>query len=200
MFKRSLRGFTLIELMIGMVLSLVLLSLALPSFRALYQNAQVRSSADSVLGGLQLARSEAMKSNARIAYFTTTSLDASCTLSETGVFWVVGRDDPTGACGSQPSNSVAPRIVQSGRLSDVTGKVALEAKDPSGSGATAVSFNGSGFVTPNPDGSASIADVRLLANKLASTSRVVLRIQVAGAGRIKMCLEGDTTGGPQSCD
>jgi type IV fimbrial biogenesis protein FimT len=57
------RGFTIIELMIGLALFAIVLTLAFPSFRTMLQNAKLRSTAESILGGLQMARAEALKRN-----------------------------------------------------------------------------------------------------------------------------------------
>lgn len=57
------KGFTLVELMIGLVIVGVLLMQAIPSFSAWIQNMKVRNSAEAILNGLQLARSQAVRSN-----------------------------------------------------------------------------------------------------------------------------------------
>ena len=56
-------GLTLIEVLTSLVLILVVLSLALPSFASLRQQSQVRSAGMMIYGHLQLARSEAIKRN-----------------------------------------------------------------------------------------------------------------------------------------
>ena len=58
------RGFTLVELMIGLAIVGLLLMQAIPSFSAWIQNMQVRNSAEALLNGLQLARTQAVRSNA----------------------------------------------------------------------------------------------------------------------------------------
>lgn len=59
-------GLTLIEVLASLVLILVVLSLALPSFASLRQQSQVRSAGMMIYGHLQLARSEAIKRNSDI--------------------------------------------------------------------------------------------------------------------------------------
>ncbi|NLJ92208.1 MAG: type IV pilin [Aeromonadales bacterium] len=56
-------GITLIELLGALLLVLVVVSLALPSFASLRQQSQVRSAGMAVYAHLQLARSEAIKRN-----------------------------------------------------------------------------------------------------------------------------------------
>jgi type IV fimbrial biogenesis protein FimT len=57
------RGFTIIELMIGVALLALLMMLAFPTFTTMMQNARLRAVAESILGGLQGARAEALKRN-----------------------------------------------------------------------------------------------------------------------------------------
>lgn len=53
-------GFTLIELMVTLAVGAILLAVAVPSFRTFVQNAQVNNTADTFLGAIQQARSEAI--------------------------------------------------------------------------------------------------------------------------------------------
>jgi type IV fimbrial biogenesis protein FimT len=62
------RGFTLIELMIGVALFAVVLTLAMPSFSVMLQNAKLRAKAESILAGLQEARTEALKRNQTVEF------------------------------------------------------------------------------------------------------------------------------------
>jgi len=57
------RGFTILELMIGVALLGILMMLAFPTFTTMAQNARLRGTADSILAGLQSARAEALKRN-----------------------------------------------------------------------------------------------------------------------------------------
>lgn len=57
------RGFTLIELMIGLVLVAILLGIGLPSFRSFILNQQLRATTSDLRMALTLARSEAVKRN-----------------------------------------------------------------------------------------------------------------------------------------
>lgn len=59
------------ELMVGLVILAILLSAGLPSFALWIQNTQTRTGAESVLNGLQLARTEAVTRNANIRFDLT---------------------------------------------------------------------------------------------------------------------------------
>lgn len=57
------RGFTLVELMIGLVLVALLLGIGLPTFRSFILNQQLRAATTDLRVALTLARSEAVKRN-----------------------------------------------------------------------------------------------------------------------------------------
>lgn len=62
------RGFTLIELMIAIAVLAFVLLIAYPTFVTLLANLRVRAVADSVLSGLQQARSEALRRNMAVTF------------------------------------------------------------------------------------------------------------------------------------
>ena len=68
MLKQKSAGFTLLELMIAVVVVGILATIALPSFREFIERSNVRSSAESVLNALQLARAEAVRRNEQITF------------------------------------------------------------------------------------------------------------------------------------
>lgn len=80
----KMRGFTLIELMVAVAIFALLLALGSRSFTSWIQNQQIRTGAESVLNGLQLARGEAVKRNAS-AIFVLCDLAAN----KTGSSWDV---------------------------------------------------------------------------------------------------------------
>ena len=68
---KRMAGVTLIELIIGIVIMSIVLALGLPSFQVWLQNVQIRTAAESMQDGLQLARSEAVRMNSRVAFSVT---------------------------------------------------------------------------------------------------------------------------------
>ncbi len=54
--------------MIALVILGIIAALALPSFQQMLDNARVRATADALMSGLQLARAEAIRRNARVRF------------------------------------------------------------------------------------------------------------------------------------
>ncbi len=60
------RGFTLVELLVAFAVLGLLVVSALPSYAEFVRNAQIRTAAQSIESGLQLARAEAVRANAQV--------------------------------------------------------------------------------------------------------------------------------------
>ena len=65
---QKLGGFTLTELMVTVSVMGILMALGLPAMAEWMANSRIRSASESVLTGLQLARSEAIRRNANIRF------------------------------------------------------------------------------------------------------------------------------------
>jgi type IV fimbrial biogenesis protein FimT len=65
--KRMHSGFTLIELLVTIAVLGILLSVAVPSYQDFVLNSRMSSKSNDVLSALQIARSEAVKRNARVS-------------------------------------------------------------------------------------------------------------------------------------
>jgi type IV fimbrial biogenesis protein FimT len=68
LLNRRQRGVSLIELMVGIAILGILAALALPSYTAWIQNTKIRTAAESIQNGLQIARAEAVKRNTPVQF------------------------------------------------------------------------------------------------------------------------------------
>ncbi|MCK9389927.1 MAG: GspH/FimT family pseudopilin, partial [Sulfuritalea sp.] len=89
---------SLVELAIGLLIVGTLLALAAPSYTGWIQNTKIRTTAEAILNGLQLARAEAVRRNTQIRFQLTDTIAAGCAISSSGANWIVSFDDPTNLC------------------------------------------------------------------------------------------------------
>jgi type IV fimbrial biogenesis protein FimT len=61
--RRAQRGFNIVELMVTVAIIALLFTFGMPTFSTWMQNSQLRASAESMMAGLQHARSEAVRLN-----------------------------------------------------------------------------------------------------------------------------------------
>ena len=94
MLRHRQSGVSLIELIIGIAIVALLMALGVPEYATFLNNSRVRTSADTLVSGLNMARAEAVKRNARVQFIQTdeeplASLVDALPQSTTGINWVV---------------------------------------------------------------------------------------------------------------
>jgi len=75
---RKVKGFTLVEVVVTMVVAAILVSLAIPAFTTVIKNNRLATATNALVGAIGLARSEAIRRNARVT-LCKSSDGASCT-------------------------------------------------------------------------------------------------------------------------
>ena len=80
------KGFTLIELIITITILAILLTVAIPSFRALIINNRITTQANDFVSDISYARAEAVRRNTRVTVCYSTT-GAACT---PGATWTAG--------------------------------------------------------------------------------------------------------------
>jgi type IV fimbrial biogenesis protein FimT len=141
------RGFTLMELMVVLALGAVILSLGVPSFNQFQQNSRITGLANDMLGGVQSARSEAIKRQVPVAVCPSddpTAANATCTA---GTFrgWITFVD-PNNDC-ERDAADPDELVLRTGARIDTAG-----ANEPMNavSNGVCVSFAANGFLQTIP--------------------------------------------------
>ncbi len=184
-----MRGFTLIELMIVVAILAILSALGLPLLTESLQKNQIRTAAESVMAGVQLARAEAIRRNALVRFQLVTSIASSCALSASGPAWIVSQDDPTSKCDIDPSDTTDPRTIQKKPGGEGSPNATLSAT-AAGAAATTVTFNGMGRMS----GAGGI-DTIDIENPIGGTCQHAaadgrmrcLRLRIASGGEARLC-------------
>jgi type IV fimbrial biogenesis protein FimT len=182
---------SLIELMIGLAIMALLIMIGLPNMATWLSNAQIRTAGETMLAGLTLARTEAVRRNQIVRFQMVDNLTSGCAISISGADWVVSMDDPTGACDAAASDPAPadppPRIIQKRSGSEGTTRAVLAATT-----AGTVHFNGLGRVT-SPGGAANMTQLAI-SNPSGGTCEHVdggnmrcLRINISVGGEARMC-------------
>ncbi len=165
-FKQS--GLTIIELMIGITILGVLASIALPSYQTFMLNTQIRTAAESILNGLQLARAEAVKRNTNVRFALTNASG-----------WTVGCVTPVNDLNGDGVPD-CPAIIQE-RLGTDGSRNVISANLPLA--ATTVTYNSFGAVGANAGGAAILSEVTL---SVPTGSNRRFRVVLTG-GSVRMC-------------
>ena len=182
------RGFTLIEIAITLALTAILLFAVTPEITSMIANSRVRSSAESLQGGLQRARNEALRRNEQVTFWLVTTnvsntLDNSCALSSNATAWAVGRNDPTGKCVAASSETLDPLFIEKSIGGVASAGVAVTAFEADGTtAADRVAFDGFGRVV-----NASPIAMINLDNASSGNDFRPLRLQLSRNGSVRLC-------------
>jgi type IV fimbrial biogenesis protein FimT len=182
--KRPRRGFTLIELMIGLAVMGILLAIALPAFDQFLQNTKIRNAAETTISGLNLARAEALRRNAIVRFQLVSDLTSACTASASSLSWVVSLADPAGACEQPPSDAAPPRIIQKKSGLEGTAGVVIGT-----TGGSAVVYNGLGRASAGGITQIDLSALQGICEHVDATNgnRRCLRILISTGGQARMC-------------
>jgi len=170
-FIKSCKGFSLVELMIGIAIFSVVIGLGIPAYKEFIQNTLIRSTAESILNGLQLAKAEAVKRNAQVIF--TLGTNAAWTV---GCYVVVGDNNGDG-------KTDCPAIIQSYSKSEESSSITVKATPAT---ASSVIFSSLGTIVTNAN-TFNYISVDADPDKLSSEKSNDLRIALGSGGNVKMC-------------
>jgi len=176
-FGRRNGGFSLIELVVVMAIVAALATLGMASFNTWIQNSQIRAATESMQAGVQLARAEALKRNARIRFSLVTSIDSNCALSSSGTNWVVSTvADPSGSCDD------ASLVIRSGASQEGMKNVTFQL-----SAGTTLTFNGLGQLVPGTGQTPPLL-INIKSSAIECGGDIhCLRLEVPLGGQVRMC-------------
>ncbi len=190
------RGFTIIEIMIALGIAGLLMALGLPAFRDFLANSKIRSTAETLQAGLQLARSEAINRNRTVQFllFDDTDYDAgevgTVTANASGPNYVIRVQDPVtlvftqidwrnGYEGSGQANTAPPTTT----IAATYPTMAL------GGTANIITFKGLGGTLLGGTANFDVTNASAGACTTSGTPSPIrcLRVQVTVSGQIRMC-------------
>ena len=171
-------GFTLIELAIVIAIFAILATFAIPSYQEMVQNSMIRTTAESIQNGLQIARAEAVKQNANV------QLDLR---GSDGEWTVCVSPSPAGACPA--GTNIQSRGVGDGSSTSV---------NVTTSDAGPFVYNGLGVMTsPAPTAASGVISIDV-DNPSLSGSRD-LRVAISVGGSSKTCDPALSSTDPRAC-
>ncbi|MDO9005180.1 MAG: GspH/FimT family pseudopilin [Aquabacterium sp.] len=186
---KTQRGFSMIEVVVTIAIMGILMAAAMPSVGDWLRNAKVRNTADSLLNGLQQARSVAVNRNRPTTLYLVNNLTGSCALSNAAGSWVVSHASPVGQCDSTTV------VLAKGSVLDGGGATVTASQSNYSAGATAVTFNGLGMLAQS---SLSTAIRRIVV--ASADGSYDLRIEISPGGAARLCEPRiDTTGDSRKC-
>jgi type IV fimbrial biogenesis protein FimT len=147
------RGFTLVELMIGVVIVAILMLVALPTFSEFMGNTRIRNTADSLANGIRQAQVEAIRRNRPIEFIVNPA-----------VGWRINDPDP-----------LVGGLVHAEPFSEASGQVVVNPQPP---GAVRLVYDAIGQYRRVPDGGLAAPDpiVRIDITNTALASPHDLRV------------------------
>jgi type IV fimbrial biogenesis protein FimT len=163
---------TLIEIMMSLAVMGILMMVGMPSFNSWLANTQIRTGADGILNGIQLARGEAVRRNTNVTFTLGTNTGWTVTELKT--------------------NSVVQVRPEAEGSRDARVTVTPTA-------ATTITFSGYGRVTSNADASLPITQIDITSATLTGSDARNLRIVLGSGGNVRMCDPAVASGDPRAC-
>lgn len=160
--SRLPRGFTVVELMMGITVAAILVAVAAPQMSVFVQNSRIRASSESLQYGLSLARAEAVRLNRNVEFVRSAN------------GWVV-----------RVPGAATPLHSATGR-EGTTGLTMTVAPN----GADRITFDMFGRRVANANASAALAQIDIAASVPPSSGNYrPMRVQILGAsGASRLCL------------
>jgi type IV fimbrial biogenesis protein FimT len=182
--RSAQRGFTLIELMIGITIVALVLFVAVPMFTIFLQNQQIKNAAQTALTGLSSARAEAIRQNRTVRFQFVSDLTSGCVLSTTSLAWVVSLSDPTSNCEAEPGDmGTVAQIIEKRSATEGTRNVAIAT-----TGGTTATFSGLGRLSGAGITQIDFSNTTGTCEHLSASGKMrCMRVMISPGGEARMC-------------
>jgi type IV fimbrial biogenesis protein FimT len=178
---RSARGFTMIELMVGIAVVAVLFALGLPSMGALLQNNKLGSAAKSYMQGIQIARTEAIRRNATTEFVLTATpigpgIETAAAPAATGPHWV-----------ARAASGASWDLIEAKSSADGSGQVSANSVQVNATGGASIAFNGFGVPIGGTAFSIAVSNPAGGACATAGGTMRCQQIRIRPGGQVFLC-------------
>lgn len=178
-------GFTIIEIMVGVVVLGIVLSVAVPNFTRFIQTNNLIAEANSMLSGLNLARSEAIKQNTSTLFCHSSDGETCSSAPTTGWEGYIVRT----------INDAEPILSQRfNNTMTIKADVAIANSQFNGEG-DVIRFSGFGLARAASDNNAMNGDLTICANGLDAEENARI-VRINSGGRMQIV----TVAGQMDCD
>lgn len=183
--KYNQRGFSLIELIVGVMIIGILAAAGIPSFMSWIQNSQLRTAAETMTNGLQLARAEAVRRNTSVQFSLsgTANVDSS---------WSVGCVTPVADLNAD-GVADCPAVIQARNGAEGSRNAVVNADT------AVIVFTALGRSTSNANNTISITNPTGGLCMAAGGPMRCLNIVVTTGGSVRMCNPALPATNPQGC-
>lgn len=176
MIATRARGFTLIELMIGLAIAVTLLVLAAPNFAVWSADGQIRAAAESIVSGMRYAQMESIKRNEQVEFIL----------------------DPTTGSGKWEAKLLDGTLLQVGVFKEGAPLAAFTTVPATARITTFTSLGG--VAATNADTTAPVTEVAVSFSAALSNTRPLTILVAGGRSGIKICDPAVTdTTSPRFC-
>jgi type IV fimbrial biogenesis protein FimT len=168
------KGFTLVEMMIAIAILAIGVTLGMPSYRDWIQNTQIYNAAESAQNGLQKAKAEAVKSNAKVEFVFGVNPP-----------WKVQLPNNILQCPIVPGTVLTTLLECSTTegSKSVVAQITLQNAQIVNVGT--ITFSNLGGIAANADGSPALTQIDFKSSSLTTSRK--LRITIGPGGMIRMC-------------
>jgi len=190
--RHSQHGITLVELMIGLVIVGILFALAVPAYNGWIQNQKIRTAAESLLNGIQLARNTAVTNNTQARFALCDSASSWQVLVVSAVAAPDAADTVCGAGAAVTAGNEVRVQERSGQEGSASVAVLATSINPppatipiADDGSRSITFNGFGRVVAN-DPAVGGTSISAMEVAVQGGNRQLL-VTVRTGGSVRMC-------------